>query len=171
MEMREKVTSSSHPQYRARLRELDREGWADFHKLTLRESLMVSVAVTCLDAMEEATNAKGDPMNKTAEQLAKEAGLKSFDYAVPMDWMMHGIKLTGLNMGIVVWSYDPRDDDSKNIFGHPVALDDEGKKFLAAYKVAEERERCFGENARCQHYTVNQCHAHIAKLEAGLEVA
>ena len=60
MRLREKVTRLSHPQYRVRLAELDREGWTDFHKLTLRESLMFSVAATCLDAMEEATNSKGD---------------------------------------------------------------------------------------------------------------
>lgn len=73
---------------------------------------------------------------KTAEELAKAAGLKSFDYAVPMDWMMKGIKLTGLNMGIVVWSYD---GPKGGIFGYPVALDDEGKKFLAAYDAAGKK--------------------------------
>jgi hypothetical protein len=108
-------------------------------------------------------------MYKTTETLAKEAGLVSFDYAVPCDWMKHGIKLTGLNMGTVVWSYDPKDGDTKNIFGHPFALDVEGKLFLAAYEAAETNERCFGENARCGHALVNECNATAAALDAAIE--
>lgn len=103
-------------------------------------------------------------MMKTTEMLAKEAGLVNFDYAVPFDWMAHGIKLTGLNMGIVVWNYD-----TPGIFGTPFALDNEGEIFLAAYKAAETKERCFGVNARCGHSLVDECNAVAASLDAAIE--
>lgn len=73
------------------------------------------------------------------EKLAKDAGLESFDYAVPFDWLKKGVQLTGLNMGAVVWSYD-----TKHIFGEPVALDEEGKRFLAAYTAKLEAEKLVG---------------------------
>lgn len=59
------------------------------------------------------------------DKRAKLLGLDVYDTAVPIDWVMAGIKATGLNIGTVCWCYD-----GPGIFGYPVALDSEGKRFL-----------------------------------------
>jgi hypothetical protein len=66
------------------------------------------------------------------DQAAARLGLRSYDTALPQEWVNDFTARTGTSpAGRFVWSYD-----GSLMFGAPVALDDEARKLLAAYQNA-----------------------------------
>ena len=71
-------------------------------------------------------------MTISVDEAAQALGLRSYDTALPQDWVNDFTKVTGVNpYGRFVWSYD-----GAGIFGTPVALDEEAKKLLRAFETA-----------------------------------
>ena len=71
-------------------------------------------------------------MALTTEDRAKALGLKSYDFAIPLDWVLAiEIKLSKIIKvsGNLVWCYDPK-DDCLNFVGYPVAVTREGRELL-----------------------------------------
>ena len=77
---------------------------------------------------------------QTVEELVKAAGITQYDYAVPQPWLDAGMKATGLNVGTVVWCYDPIPGQPLNHWGYPVALDAEGQAFLTSIERHAEKD-------------------------------
>ncbi len=67
---------------------------------------------------------------KDINELAKEAGLASYDTAIPLDWVNHARKIapnsaTPLAFAGIVWCYD-----KARVFGEPIGLTTAGRQLL-----------------------------------------
>jgi hypothetical protein len=69
------------------------------------------------------------------QEAAEKLGLRSFDTALPQDWVDAFTDNTGVYpVGRFVWCYDVA-----SIFGAPVALDEEARELLRTFEAATSR--------------------------------
>lgn len=65
---------------------------------------------------------------QSLNDLTRERGVKSFDYALPQDWFDAMLRITGVSpAGHIVWCYD------QSIMGHPQAIDAIGDRIIGQY--------------------------------------
>ena len=70
----------------------------------------------------------------TVGERAKELGLKSYDTALPQEWVDDVYRETGVYpAGMFVWCYD-----DARVWGAPVPLTEESVELLARYQQACE---------------------------------
>ena len=66
----------------------------------------------------------------SGQELAEGLGLKTFDFALPLEWFQQACDLAGKNVsGHVVWCYDAI-DGNRCTYGYPVALTELGRATL-----------------------------------------
>jgi hypothetical protein len=74
---------------------------------------------------------------ETVDEAAKRLGLRSYDTALPQEWVDDFKAKTGVYpaaSGLFVWCYD-----GAGIFGRPVALSERAEVLLAQYQAATKR--------------------------------
>ena len=74
-------------------------------------------------------------MNEDFEKAIQRLGLRSYDTALPQEWVDDVKSVTGEYVGargLFVWSYD-----GAGIFGKPVALNEAAEAILAQYTAAK----------------------------------